>query len=40
MISGRLFEYREHPAQPELPAEVALFLDNWRTARRSAGYYP
>jgi len=36
MISGQLFEYRERPAQPELPAEVALFLDNWETARRSA----
>jgi hypothetical protein len=37
MISGRLFEYRERPAQPELPAEVALFLENWRAATRSAG---
>lgn len=37
MISGRLFEYRERPAQPELPAEVALFLENWRAAARSAG---
>lgn len=40
MISGRLFEYRERPAQPELPAEVALFLDNWRTTGQSAGYTP
>jgi hypothetical protein len=37
MISGRLYEYRERPAQPELPAEVALFIDNWRAVSRSAG---
>jgi hypothetical protein len=37
MISGRLFEYRERPAQPELPAEVALFIENWRVITRSAG---
>ncbi|OGA26054.1 MAG: hypothetical protein A3I02_14660 [Betaproteobacteria bacterium RIFCSPLOWO2_02_FULL_67_26] len=36
MISGRLFEHREQPAQPELPAEVALFIDNWRARSRSA----
>lgn len=36
MISGRLFEYRERPAQPELPAEVALFLENWRAATRAS----
>ena len=40
MISGRLFEYRERPALPELPAEVALFLDNWRITGQSAGYGP
>ena len=41
MISGRMFEYRERPAQPELPAEVALFLDNWRAASgRPAGTLP
>ena len=33
MISGRLFEYREQPTHPEVPAEVALFLENWRAAR-------
>lgn len=37
MISGRLFEYRERPVQPDLPAEVALFIDNWRTISRAAG---
>lgn len=37
MVSGRLFEYRERPAHPDLPAEVVLFLDNWRATVRSAG---
>jgi hypothetical protein len=31
MISGQIFEYREHPLQPELPAEVAFFIENWRS---------
>lgn len=30
MIGDRLFEYRERPAQPDLPAEVGLFLERWR----------
>jgi len=32
MISGQWFHYRERAAQPELPAEVALFLYGWRTS--------
>jgi hypothetical protein len=35
MISGQLFQYRERAAQPELPAEIELFLHGWRTT--SAG---
>lgn len=35
MISGRLFEYRERPLQPALPAGVALFLDNWGAMSRA-----
>jgi hypothetical protein len=31
MISGEQFHYRERAAQPELPAEVELFLHVWRT---------
>jgi hypothetical protein len=31
MISGQLFHYRERAAQPELSAEVSLFLHGWRT---------
>lgn len=36
-VSGRPFEYRERPAQPELSAEVALFLDSLRAISQSAG---
>jgi hypothetical protein len=39
MISGQMFEYREQPLQPELPAEVALFIENWRAINR-AGQAP
>ena len=35
MISGQLFEYRERPLAPDLPAEVALFIDNWRIMSRA-----
>jgi hypothetical protein len=31
MISGQVFHYRERAAQPDVPAEVALFLHGWRT---------
>jgi hypothetical protein len=31
MISGQVFHYRERAAQPDVPAEVALFLYGWRT---------
>jgi hypothetical protein len=37
MISGQLFEYRERPLAPDLPAEVALFIDNWRAMSRAGG---
>jgi hypothetical protein len=30
MISGQVFHYRERAAQPDVPAEVALFLHGWR----------
>lgn len=40
MISGQMFEYRERLAQPELPAEVALFLANWRSSSRATGAPP
>jgi hypothetical protein len=35
MISGRVFEYREHPLQQALPAEVAFFIENWRETSRA-----
>jgi hypothetical protein len=37
MISGQWFHYRERAAQPELPAEVALFLHGWLTYGASPG---
>jgi hypothetical protein len=37
MISGQLFEYREHPLPPDLPAEVAFFIDAWRAISRAGG---
>ena len=35
MISGQIYEYREQPLQPELPAEVAFFIENWRAISRA-----
>lgn len=35
MISGRMFEYREQPLRPELPAEISLFIENWRVISRA-----
>lgn len=35
MISGQLFEYRERPLQPDLPAGVALFLESWGAMSRA-----
>jgi hypothetical protein len=40
MISGQLFEYREHPLQPDLPPDVALFIDNWRANNRAGNAPP
>lgn len=37
MISGQLFEYRERPLAPDVPAEVALFIDNWQAISRAGG---
>lgn len=39
MISGQIFEYSEHPLQPELPAGAALFIENLRAVSR-AGQTP
>jgi hypothetical protein len=37
MISGQVFHYRERAAQPDVPAEVALFLHGWRTSGFAPG---
>jgi hypothetical protein len=37
MISGQIFEYRENPLQPALPAEVSFFIENWRELSRAGG---
>ena len=35
MISGQIFEYREHPLRTELPAEVAFFIENLHATSRA-----
>ena len=38
-ISGQVFEYREHPAPRQLPAEVELFIDSWRAPDRGTAVH-